>query len=213
MSADSMLRTTCLACWSLVVSTWISLTSPGGVTTTRADRMPVRLAIRISARFTPHGSGACGGVVSGNGSRFSAPSGLEIVTPSVLPSPPGFDPRPWRGTARGRPPPARLPSPGPGPARIPPPRRSPSPAPRDRKSTRLNSSHGYISYAVFCLKQNSAGLDERPGKNPEAGQKPIHHIIRAHPKTDEGRDEHERAHPRFGKLHEIAEPSRSFDFY
>src|SRR5256884_6722870 len=23
----------------------------------------------------------------------------------------------------------------------------------DRKSTRLNSSHGYISYAVFCLKQ------------------------------------------------------------
>src|SRR2546422_4567094 len=25
----------------------------------------------------------------------------------------------------------------------------------DRKSTRLNSSHGYISYAVFCLKKNS----------------------------------------------------------
>src|SRR2546429_7340342 len=25
--------------------------------------------------------------------------------------------------------------------------------PRDRKSTRLNSSHGYISYAVFCLKK------------------------------------------------------------
>src|SRR2546429_5694228 len=23
---------------------------------------------------------------------------------------------------------------------------------KDRKSTRLNSSHGYISYAVFCLK-------------------------------------------------------------
>src|SRR2546422_7062753 len=28
----------------------------------------------------------------------------------------------------------------------------PGPA-RDRKSTRLNSSHGYISYAVFCLKK------------------------------------------------------------
>src|SRR5207245_4628928 len=32
---------------------------------------------------------------------------------------------------------------------------------RDRKSTRLNSSHGSISYAVFCLKKktskNSAG--------------------------------------------------------
>src|SRR2546429_5264631 len=27
---------------------------------------------------------------------------------------------------------------------------------RDRKSTRLNSSHGYISYAVFCLKTNNS---------------------------------------------------------
>src|SRR2546430_11372381 len=27
------------------------------------------------------------------------------------------------------------------------------PAPRDRKSTRLNSSHSQISYAVFCLKK------------------------------------------------------------
>src|SRR2546429_4258754 len=27
-----------------------------------------------------------------------------------------------------------------------------APAQGDRKSTRLNSSHGYISYAVFCLK-------------------------------------------------------------
>src|SRR6266436_375314 len=30
---------------------------------------------------------------------------------------------------------------------------------RDRKSTRLNSSHGYISYAVFCLeKKNGADV-------------------------------------------------------
>src|SRR2546422_3439051 len=29
----------------------------------------------------------------------------------------------------------------------------PSGWPLDRKSTRLNSSHGYISYAVFCLKK------------------------------------------------------------
>src|SRR2546422_2359685 len=28
---------------------------------------------------------------------------------------------------------------------------------RDRKSTRLNSSHGYISYAVFCLKKKKTG--------------------------------------------------------
>src|SRR2546422_2982650 len=27
----------------------------------------------------------------------------------------------------------------------------------DRKSTRLNSSHGYISYAVFCLKKKRRG--------------------------------------------------------
>src|SRR2546429_7199148 len=28
----------------------------------------------------------------------------------------------------------------------------------DRKSTRLNSSHGYISYAVFCLKKKKTLL-------------------------------------------------------
>src|SRR2546422_5074263 len=35
---------------------------------------------------------------------------------------------------------------------------------KDRKSTRLNSSHGYISYAVFCLKKkkkSSANLKAR----------------------------------------------------
>src|SRR2546429_1116172 len=30
----------------------------------------------------------------------------------------------------------------------------------DRKSTRLNSSHGYISYAVFCLKKKNYVLDK-----------------------------------------------------
>src|SRR3989449_6588910 len=29
----------------------------------------------------------------------------------------------------------------------------------DRKSTRLNSSHGYISYAVFCLKKKKETAD------------------------------------------------------
>src|SRR5687768_17792215 len=29
---------------------------------------------------------------------------------------------------------------------------------RDRKSTRLNSSHGYISYAVFCLKKKTKNI-------------------------------------------------------
>src|SRR5687768_17731457 len=38
----------------------------------------------------------------------------------------------------------------------------------DRKSTRLNSSHGYISYAVFCLKKK---------KKPNTGPVPqlAHH--------------------------------------
>src|SRR2546422_2058662 len=30
----------------------------------------------------------------------------------------------------------------------------------DRKSTRLNSSHGYISYAVFCLKKKKKKKDK-----------------------------------------------------
>src|SRR5687768_17903701 len=33
----------------------------------------------------------------------------------------------------------------------------------DRKSTRLNSSHGYISYAVFCLKKKKSA---DPGGHP-----------------------------------------------
>src|SRR2546429_1484682 len=32
----------------------------------------------------------------------------------------------------------------------------------DRKSTRLNSSHGYISYAVFCLKKKNRISNEYP---------------------------------------------------
>src|SRR2546430_13263102 len=45
------------------------------------------------------------------------------------------------------------PSPGMLPRHRPTPTRSPSRAARDRKSTRLNSSHSQISYAVFCLKK------------------------------------------------------------
>src|SRR3712207_8241770 len=33
--------------------------------------------------------------------------------------------------------------------------------PRDRKSTRLNSSHANISYAVFCLKKKKKTYNER----------------------------------------------------
>src|SRR2546429_6097329 len=34
----------------------------------------------------------------------------------------------------------------------------------DRKSTRLNSSHGYISYAVFCLKKKKKKNMKRTNK-------------------------------------------------
>src|SRR5207245_11151415 len=39
-------------------------------------------------------------------------------------------------------------------------RQKPVTAPGDRKSTRLNSSHGSISYAVFCLKKKTTRLQE-----------------------------------------------------
>src|SRR2546429_3174609 len=41
----------------------------------------------------------------------------------------------------------------------------------DRKSTRLNSSHGYISYAVFCLKKKKKKkISERKCTDTEAAQ-------------------------------------------
>src|SRR2546422_3270023 len=39
----------------------------------------------------------------------------------------------------------------------------------DRKSTRLNSSHGYISYAVFCLKKKKNRHTNAIAKTQEAG--------------------------------------------
>src|SRR2546422_3831617 len=41
---------------------------------------------------------------------------------------------------------------------------------RDRKSTRLNSSHGYISYAVFCLKKKKKSMKNKH-KSKKNGQK------------------------------------------
>src|SRR2546422_4461101 len=44
----------------------------------------------------------------------------------------------------------------------------------DRKSTRLNSSHGYISYAVFCLKKKKRKRYTKPSSTntPQAPSKP-----------------------------------------
>src|SRR3954449_13402503 len=55
----------------------------------------------------------------------------------------------------------------------------------DRKSTRLNSSHTLISYAVFCLKKKTAAeeVDRQPGHGPvvepgdgagEVGRRHVH---------------------------------------
>src|SRR2546422_7875898 len=38
----------------------------------------------------------------------------------------------------------------------------------DRKSTRLNSSHGYISYAVFCLKKKIPSLKALLSASPKS---------------------------------------------
>src|SRR5258708_12558503 len=37
---------------------------------------------------------------------------------------------------------------------------------RDRKSTRLNSSHQIISYAVFCLKKKKTKRQKPPARQP-----------------------------------------------
>src|SRR5205809_4059583 len=42
----------------------------------------------------------------------------------------------------------------------------------DRKSTRLNSSHGYISYAVFCLKKKKKNAQSTRGNHPNSRQSP-----------------------------------------
>src|SRR5205809_2689963 len=46
----------------------------------------------------------------------------------------------------------------------------------DRKSTRLNSSHGYISYAVFCLKKKTTGA---PNGDPRVAPAPAPRRVRA----------------------------------
>src|SRR5256886_3633939 len=50
-------------------------------------------------------------------------------------------------------------------------------SPTDRKSTRLNSSHSQISYAVFCLKKKKQDTrphraEQSPGAAPQAAPHP-----------------------------------------
>src|SRR5436190_18401429 len=73
---------------------------------------------------------------------FNATATTEIYTLSLHDALPISGPR--SGTCRSRPNPPHQGRPVLGPDRN---------RPKDRKSTRLNSSHTVISYAVFCLKK------------------------------------------------------------
>src|SRR6185503_9412797 len=75
-----MLRTICLGWVPLLVSTWTSLTSPSGVTTTRADSTPVNVVMRFSTRFIPQGSGCPGGPGGPNG---TGSCGLDVTAAPV----------------------------------------------------------------------------------------------------------------------------------
>src|SRR2546422_11497270 len=48
---------------------------------------------------------------------------------------------------------------------------------QDRKSTRLNSSHGYISYAVFCLKKKKK--QHKPKPHTDVARHPDAHAVTA----------------------------------
>src|SRR5438128_7811724 len=48
---------------------------------------------------------------------------------------------------------------------------------RDRKSTRLNSSHGSISYAVFCLKKKIIAIITLRGSSNRDGIRGLHRAL------------------------------------
>src|SRR5258708_25923617 len=47
----------------------------------------------------------------------------------------------------------------------------------DRKSTRLNSSHQIISYAVFCLKKKKTMINRRNADRPDEAQYDSHVVV------------------------------------
>src|SRR3989449_1161143 len=103
------------------------LTIPSGETPGLDDRRPLARLHRRPVRRHP--------------SRYRRPSPRRAALVGVEPQQaPGLD----RARAAGARPVSRPRAVGPRPH---------GGGVRDRKSTRLNSSHGYISYAVFCLKK------------------------------------------------------------
>src|SRR5438874_7251829 len=59
-------------------------------------------------------------------------------------------------------------------------RRTAARPPRDRKSTRLNSSHVEISYAVFCLKKKKKKIEEQQKNKTKYTKTPISHNMKQH---------------------------------
>src|SRR2546430_2842470 len=51
---------------------------------------------------------------------------------------------------------------------------------QDRKSTRLNSSHSQISYAVFCLKKKKIRINLGINRG-NGGYPTVHHGVTTHP--------------------------------
>src|SRR5688572_16743335 len=66
----------------------------------------------------------------------------------------------------------------------------------DRKSTRLNSSHSQISYAVFCLKKKTVGREGGAGHSHLAGLRlDRHRVGRVQRDPDQNGDESHGAAP------------------
>src|SRR5256885_5666604 len=99
-----------------------------------------RLAVERSRQWHCHGVGACGGCLCAADAQLRI-GGRREFQERLLPRPGGGGPQPVPGHAQA----PRLPCPC---------------TAADRKSTRLNSSHLVISYAVFCLKKKKISIQD-----------------------------------------------------
>src|SRR2546429_69609 len=92
--------------------------------------------------------------------------------------------------------------------------------PSDRKSTRLISSHGYISYAVFCLKKKKTHEQAPKARPPVPARRRGHPL----PQPEEGpvqvrmQPSRQRLHPRIalppnGQRAQLPQPISTYDRY
>src|SRR2546430_7143780 len=85
------------------------------------------------------------------------------------------------------------------------------PAPEDRKSTRLNSSHSQISYAVFCLKKKTKFVDEQLSDLDRATH--AQRLRGPHPEEHTALRQNHRAQELSEHLDKPHAPSSSVHFY